>query len=98
MTSCIDARMLIRMIVRNYEHTAVIVVADAGDLIVGVNKFLSTTPKLFVGGGWVDPVDGEPFPSVAPATDELLTQIARGTVEDVDCAVAAAPATKGSRA
>jgi aldehyde dehydrogenase (NAD+) len=44
----------------------------------------------FIGGRWVRSSGGETFPTVNPATEEELAQVAAGTPEDVDRAVAAA--------
>ncbi|HEX2044406.1 MAG TPA: aldehyde dehydrogenase family protein [Gaiellaceae bacterium] len=45
---------------------------------------------LFVGGEWVEPRSGEFHPTVSPATEEPLAEVAYGGAEDVDLAVAAA--------
>ncbi|HEY0614066.1 MAG TPA: aldehyde dehydrogenase family protein [Candidatus Elarobacter sp.] len=44
----------------------------------------------FIGGRWVPSSGGETFATVNPATEEELAQVAAGTPEDVDRAVAAA--------
>ena len=44
----------------------------------------------FIGGRWVRSSGGETFATVNPATEEELAQVAVGTAEDVDRAVAAA--------
>jgi aldehyde dehydrogenase (NAD+) len=44
----------------------------------------------FIGGRWVRSSGGETFPTVNPATEEELAQVAVGTAEDVDRAVTAA--------
>jgi aldehyde dehydrogenase (NAD+) len=44
----------------------------------------------FIGGRWVPSSGGETFATVNPATEEELAQVASGTPEDVDRAVAAA--------
>ena len=46
--------------------------------------------KLFIGGKFVDPVDGEKFPTFYPATGELLHEFPRGRANDVEAAIAAA--------
>ncbi|MFN9951641.1 MAG: aldehyde dehydrogenase family protein, partial [bacterium] len=46
--------------------------------------------KLFIGGQWVDPHSRRRFPSINPATEATLSQIAEGDAHDVDAAVAAA--------
>jgi aldehyde dehydrogenase (NAD+) len=45
---------------------------------------------LFVGGDWVEPRSGEFHPSVSPATEEPLAEVAYAGREDVDRAVSAA--------
>jgi acyl-CoA reductase-like NAD-dependent aldehyde dehydrogenase len=46
--------------------------------------------QLFIDGGWGDPADGATFPTVNPATEEILAQVARAGEQDVDRAVKAA--------
>jgi aldehyde dehydrogenase (NAD+) len=46
--------------------------------------------KLFIGGKWVDAGSGKTFPTINPATGEVLTQIAEGDARDADAAVRAA--------
>lgn len=46
--------------------------------------------RLFIGGQWVDASSGKTFPSINPATGEVLTQIADGDAGDADAAVQAA--------
>ena len=46
--------------------------------------------RNFIGGEWVDAVDGASFESVVPATGEVLGTFPRSGAEDVDRAVAAA--------
>lgn len=45
---------------------------------------------LFIGGEFVDPAQGEYFPSINPATEKTLSHIALATGADVDAAVKAA--------
>jgi aldehyde dehydrogenase (NAD+) len=45
---------------------------------------------LFVGGEWVEPRSGEFQPTVSPATEEPLAEVAYAGAEDVDAAVGAA--------
>ncbi len=45
---------------------------------------------LFVGGEWVEPHSGEFQPSISPATEEPLAEVAYGDAQDVDAAVKAA--------
>jgi aldehyde dehydrogenase (NAD+) len=47
---------------------------------------------LFIGGEFVDPIDGTPFKSVNPATEEVLSEVVAAGPADVDRAVAAARA------
>jgi len=45
---------------------------------------------LFINGEFVDPVDGEPFKTVNPASEEVLAEVSAAGSADVDRAVAAA--------
>src|SRR5436190_9259413 len=47
-------------------------------------------PKLFIGGEWRDASGGATLPVEDPSTGEPLTEIADGTPEDADAALAAA--------
>jgi len=51
--------------------------------------------KLLIGGAFVDAVSGERFATRNPATEETLTEVARGAAADVDRAVAAARESYG---
>lgn len=46
--------------------------------------------KLFIGGQFVDPIDGEKFPTYYPATGDFLHDFPRGKANDVEAAIAAA--------
>ena len=46
--------------------------------------------KLFIGGNWVDSATGKTYPSLNPATGEILTQVADADARDADAAVQAA--------
>jgi len=46
--------------------------------------------KLYIGGEWVDPIDGEVVPTIDPSTGEPWAEVAFGGPKDVDRAVAAA--------
>ncbi len=51
----------------------------------------SLTPgKLYIAGRWQEAARGEVFPTLNPATEEVLTMVARAREEDVDRAVRAA--------
>ena len=45
---------------------------------------------LFVGGEWVEPKSGESHPTISPATEEELAEVAYAGPEDVGLAVDAA--------
>src|ERR1700688_4194174 len=45
---------------------------------------------LLIGGKWVDSVSGKTFPTVNPATGEVICQVAEGDKADIDLAVKAA--------
>lgn len=46
--------------------------------------------KLYIGGEWVDPIDGEIVPTIDPSTGEPWAEVAFGGPKDIDRAVAAA--------
>jgi aldehyde dehydrogenase (NAD+) len=52
--------------------------------------FVGGPKKLFIGGEWVAPASGKEFPTVNPATGEVIAHLAEGNAADVDRAVAAA--------
>jgi aldehyde dehydrogenase (NAD+) len=52
---------------------------------------------LFIDGELVDPVDGVPFKTVNPATEEVLAEVVAAGPQDVDRAVAAARSAYESR-
>src|SRR6202165_1364542 len=59
-----------------------------------VARFLKDQPKkLFIGGRWVESVPGKTFPTLDPATGEVLAHVAEGGKEDIDKAVKAARAS-----
>jgi len=51
---------------------------------------LYRSDKLYIGGEWVDPIDGEVAPSIDPSTGEAWAMAAFGGAKDIDRAVAAA--------
>lgn len=48
--------------------------------------------KLYIGGRFVEPIDGETYPTYYPATGELLHEFPRGKANDVAAAISAAQA------
>jgi acyl-CoA reductase-like NAD-dependent aldehyde dehydrogenase len=48
--------------------------------------------RLFIDDDWLEPVNGAYFPTIDPATEEPIAEIARGGAADVDRAVRAADA------
>lgn len=48
--------------------------------------------KNFIGGQWTVAASGQTLPVYDPSTGEVFDELARGSAEDVDCAVAAARA------
>eukprot|EP00121_Abeoforma_whisleri_P002682 Awhi_evm1s2413 len=54
--------------------------------------------RLFINGEFVNSVSGKTFPTVNPATEEVICQVQEGDAADVDLAVQAATAAfaKGS--
>jgi len=51
---------------------------------------LASSYGLFINGEFVDPVDGAPFKTVNPATEEVLAEVSAAGPEDVERAVRAA--------
>ncbi len=51
---------------------------------------VKTQWPMFIGGKWVDSVSGKTFPTLNPATGEVICQVAEGDKADVDRAVKAA--------
>lgn len=45
---------------------------------------------MFIGGKWVDSQSGKTFPTINPATGEVICQVAEGDKADIDLAVKAA--------
>src|SRR6516225_1048258 len=45
---------------------------------------------LFINGKWQDSVSGKTFPTLNPATGEIICQVAEGDKADIDLAVKAA--------
>ncbi|SDK60526.1 aldehyde dehydrogenase family protein [Aliiruegeria lutimaris] len=54
--------------------------------------------KNYIAGKWVDASNGGRLPVTDPATGQTICEVARGTTEDIDAAVAAARACFASRA
>ncbi len=55
-----------------------------------VKKFIDGSYKLFIGGKWVDAIDGKTFKVTCPCNGEVLATCAEGNEKDVDAAVKAA--------
>src|SRR5258708_36148835 len=54
-------------------------------------EFLRDIPKqLLIAGKWVPAQSGKTFPTISPATEEILATVAEGDAADVDAAVTAA--------
>src|SRR3981081_3163131 len=54
-------------------------------------EFLRDIPKqLLIAGKWVSAQSGQTFPTINPATEEVLATVAEGDAPDVDAAVKAA--------
>lgn len=58
--------------------------------MTGETKFEVKPGKLFINGEWREPLSGERFQTINPATGEPITDIALAGEEDVDLAVQAA--------
>ena len=48
--------------------------------------------KLFIGGQFVDPIDGQKMPTYYPATGEILHELPKGNANDIGSAIHAAEA------
>ena len=46
--------------------------------------------KLFIGGQFVDPIDGQKMPSHYPATGEVFHELPKGNANDIGSAIQAA--------
>src|SRR5258705_12852887 len=55
-------------------------------------KVKVSATKLLINGKWVDAASGKTFPTINPATGEVITHVAEADAADVDKAVAAARA------
>jgi aldehyde dehydrogenase (NAD+) len=55
-------------------------------------KIKISATKLLIGNKWVDSLSGKTFPTINPATGEVITQVAEADAADVDKAVGAARA------
>src|SRR5205823_2027421 len=53
-------------------------------------SFAGRAKKLLIGGAWVDSASGAAFATVDPATELEICEVARGSEEDVNRAVAPA--------
>jgi acyl-CoA reductase-like NAD-dependent aldehyde dehydrogenase len=51
---------------------------------------IASSYGLFINGEFVDPIDGEPFKTVNPASEEVLAEVTAAGRQDVDRAVTAA--------
>jgi acyl-CoA reductase-like NAD-dependent aldehyde dehydrogenase len=61
-------------------------------VLPAVAEFLARPHGLLIGGAWVEPVAGERFETLDPATGLPLASLARASQTDIDHAVAAAQA------
>jgi 1-pyrroline dehydrogenase len=50
----------------------------------------ATRFRMFINGDWADAASGETSPVINPATEEVIAEVPKGDVSDVDAAVAAA--------
>jgi acyl-CoA reductase-like NAD-dependent aldehyde dehydrogenase len=55
----------------------------------GAQAGLRHYPHLYIGGDWVEPIDGGHLDSIDPATGKAWTRVAYGGRKDIDRAVAA---------
>ena len=54
------------------------------------DSFVHSAHKLLIDGEWVEAASGKTFPTINPATEETLAEVAHGEAEDIDRAVRAA--------
>lgn len=54
------------------------------------DEFLTRRHRLLIGGEWVGATSGKTFPTHDPATGRTIAEVAEGSSEDIDRAVAAA--------
>ena len=62
------------------------------ELLAEATKFLERTPKMTIGGAAVEARSGQTFEVMDPSTGEKLTEVPRGSEEDIDAAVTSARA------
>jgi acyl-CoA reductase-like NAD-dependent aldehyde dehydrogenase len=55
---------------------------------------INSSYQLFIGGEWVDPIDGGVLKTINPATEEVLAEVSEAGARDVDRAVTAARAAQ----
>jgi phenylacetaldehyde dehydrogenase len=67
-----------------------VVGAEPAAIREAAEAFIRQEHMLLIDGGWEDSATGEKFETRDPATEELLTEVARAGSADVDAAVAAA--------
>ena len=48
--------------------------------------------KLFIGGHFVDPIDGQKMPTYYPATGEVFHELPKGNANDIEAVIRAAEA------
>ncbi len=63
---------------------------DAVPALEDARRFAAGPHRLFIGGAWADPREGETFATQDPATGENLADIASASAADADLAVKAA--------
>jgi phenylacetaldehyde dehydrogenase len=66
--------------------------ASAPLLDQNVSSFVAKTQKILINGKWVEAASGKTFPTLNPATGDILSRVAEGDKEDIDRAVKAARA------
>ncbi|MDX1659178.1 MAG: aldehyde dehydrogenase family protein [Nitriliruptorales bacterium] len=57
---------------------------------------IASSYGLFIGGEFVDPIDGGSFKTVSPSSEEVLAEVAEAGSEDIDRAVGAARKAHGT--
>jgi phenylacetaldehyde dehydrogenase len=64
--------------------------AGALEIEKPVSEFVREPKRLLIAGKWVEAASGKTFPTLNPATAEILAEVAEGRAEDIDRAVNAA--------
>jgi acyl-CoA reductase-like NAD-dependent aldehyde dehydrogenase len=67
------------------------------EVLAEATKFIERTPKMTIGGAAADAKSGDTFDVIDPSTGAKISEVPRGSSEDIDAAVAAARAAFDDR-